>query len=130
MESSEAWKALQEASADSGSHSAPRDDWRREATVTCSADGADDLAADDFDPCATVFVFDIFSDPCEINNLASSLPEVRDDLLGRLTTYRATLLSPRPANNEADERGYPEYHNCTWSPWLDVEPSPRQECPC
>nr|XP_054928915.1 arylsulfatase B-like [Dermacentor andersoni] len=132
MVSSEAWKALQEASADSGSrlHSAPRADWRREAAVTCSADGADDLAADDFDPCATVFVFDIFSDPCEINNLASSLPEVRDDLLGRLTTYRATILSPRPANNEADERGYPQYHNCTWSPWLDVEPSPRAECPC
>ncbi|XP_072145600.1 arylsulfatase B-like [Dermacentor andersoni] len=132
MVSSEAWKALQEASADSGSrlHSAPRADWRREATVTCSADGADDLAVDDFDPCATVFVFDIFSDPCEINNLASSLPEVRDDLLGRLTTYRATILSPRPANNEADERGYPQYHNCTWSPWLDVEPSPRAECPC
>ncbi|XP_070378573.1 arylsulfatase B-like isoform X2 [Dermacentor albipictus] len=132
MESSKAWKALQEASSDSGSrrHSAPRADWRREATITCSADGADDPAADDFDPCAAVFVFDIFSDPCEINNLASSLPEVRDDLLGRLTTYRATILSPRPANNEADERGYPEYHNCTWSPWLDVEPSPRSECPC
>ncbi|KAL1482265.1 hypothetical protein MTO96_033909 [Rhipicephalus appendiculatus] len=103
MESSEAWKALQEATVHSDPRfwSKPRPNWRQEATITC---GASVETTVNFDPCEDVFVFDIFDDPCELNNLASSKPELREALLKKLAIYRL-ILSPRPSNAEIDERG-------------------------
>ncbi|XP_037500238.2 arylsulfatase B-like [Rhipicephalus sanguineus] len=128
MVSSDAWKAVHEATIHSDPRfwSPPRPNWRQEATIACSASGEPTV---NFDPCEDVFVFDIFNDPCELNNLASSQPELRDGLLKKLATYRL-ILSPRPSNAEVDERGHPQHHDCTWSPWVDVEPSPQMACPC
>ncbi|KAH7966785.1 hypothetical protein HPB49_019539 [Dermacentor silvarum] len=88
-----------------------------------------DSAQSNFDPYDTVFVFDIVSDPCERNNLASSNTKLRDRLLKKLDAYRKAI-SPRPSNYDTDERGYPEHHRCLWSPWIRVEQAPYQNCSC
>ncbi|XP_037582232.1 arylsulfatase B [Dermacentor silvarum] len=132
--SSAAWQALQNASIDAGGRgqSSPRPNWRQEATLNCSGNGNsanNDSAQSNFNPYDTVFVFDIFSDPCERNNLASSNTKLRDRLLKKLEAYRKTI-SPRPSKEETDERGYPEHHRCLWSPWIGVKQAPYQNCPC
>lgn len=129
--SSAAWQALQNASIDAGgrSQSSPRANWRQEATLNCSASPSNDSTRSNFDPYDDVFVFDIFSDPCELNNLASSNTKLRDELLSKLAVYRK-IASHRPTNYESDERGYPEHHRCTWSPWIRVKPAPYQNCSC
>ncbi|XP_037501647.1 arylsulfatase I [Rhipicephalus sanguineus] len=134
MKSSEAWKALQEASRDAGASgsSAPRENWRQELIVKCDGSPTsrdDESVSDNFDPHDTTFVFDIISDPCELNNLASSEPELRDRLLKKLATFRAEVPID-PMTDEVDERSFPEYHHCTWSTWMDVEPADYQSCPC
>ncbi|KAL1472320.1 hypothetical protein MTO96_039421 [Rhipicephalus appendiculatus] len=126
MESSDAWRALKQASLESSSNhrSALRKNWRQELIVTCSGDTmahGDQRVTGNFDPRDTVFLFDVFNDPCELNNLASSEPELRDRLLNKLATYRAHLPN-NSVSHEVDERGFPEIHHCTWSTWLDVEP--------
>ncbi|XP_075525800.1 arylsulfatase B-like isoform X2 [Dermacentor variabilis] len=132
--SSAAWQALQNASIDAGGRgqSSPRPNWRQEATLNCSGNGAsanNESAQSNFDPYNTVFVFDLVSDPCERNNLASSNTELRHRLLEKLDAYRRAI-SPRPSDYETDERGYPEHHRCLWSPWIRVKPAPYQNCSC
>ncbi|XP_072140457.1 uncharacterized protein [Dermacentor andersoni] len=132
--SSAAWQALQNASIDAGgrSQSPPRPNWRQEATLNCSGTGAsanNDSAQSNFDPYDAVFVFDIVSDPCERNNLASSNTELRHRLLDKLAAYRRAI-SPQSSGHETDERGYPEHHRCLWSPWIRVKPAPYQNCSC
>ncbi|KAL3221383.1 hypothetical protein MRX96_005116 [Rhipicephalus microplus] len=127
--SSMAWKALQNASLDAGgrSQSSPRANWRQEAMLNCTANNGSTQS--NFDPYDKVFVFDIFSDPCELNNLASSNTKLRDELLKKLAEYRKTT-KPRPSNYISDKRGYPEHHHCTWSPWIGVKRAPYQNCSC
>ncbi|KAL3192004.1 hypothetical protein MRX96_018123 [Rhipicephalus microplus] len=78
MKSSEAWKTVQEATVHSDPcfWSKPTPNWRQVASIRCSADGEPTV---NFDPCVDVFVFDIYNDPCELNNLASSEPKVRKE---------------------------------------------------
>ncbi|KAH6925396.1 hypothetical protein HPB50_004523 [Hyalomma asiaticum] len=134
MQSSDAWKALQQASRDIGSsgRSVPTKNWRQEATVKCNGQatsGDDQDVAGNFDRDDTVFVFDVFNDPCELNNLASSEPQLRDKLLKKLAAYR-TQFPSHLQGMKIDDRGYAEYHHCTWSTWLDVEETEYQNCPC
>ncbi|XP_049266796.1 arylsulfatase B [Rhipicephalus sanguineus] len=134
MESSNAWRALQQAHFDAGdnNHSAPRKTWRQELIVKCSRNAISEghqRVADNFEPRDTVFLFDVFNDPCELNNLASTEPVLRDTLLNKLATYRSHLPS-NPVSHEVDERGLPEIHRCTWSTWLDVQPAEYLNCPC
>ncbi|KAK8780123.1 hypothetical protein V5799_018536, partial [Amblyomma americanum] len=49
--------------------------WRQRATLTCGQ-----RARNNFSPNDTEFLFDIVKDPCELNNLASFLPEGWDDV--------------------------------------------------
>ncbi|KAL1471797.1 hypothetical protein MTO96_039719 [Rhipicephalus appendiculatus] len=134
VESSDAWRALQQALLDIGNsdHSVVRKNWRQELIVKCSDNAiseGDQRVTDNFDPHDTAFLFDVFNDPCELNNLASTEPELRNRLLNKLSTYRAHLPSNR-VSHERDERGYPEIHDCMWSTWLDVEPAEYRNCPC
>ncbi|XP_077513068.1 arylsulfatase B-like [Amblyomma americanum] len=86
--------------------------WRQRATLTCGQ-----RARNNFSPNDTEFLFDIVKDPCELNNLASFLPEVVSALKKRLDVYRAvakpSLLYPR------DPASFPENHNGTWAPWVE-----------
>ncbi|KAL3191999.1 hypothetical protein MRX96_018118 [Rhipicephalus microplus] len=117
----------------SGSHrSALRRNWRQELVVKCSGNAmfnGGQTVMNNLKPDDPVFLFDVFSDPCELNNLASSEPELRDRLLNKLAAYRAHLPN-KLVSYQVDERGFPEIHRCTWSTWLDVEPAEYQSCPC
>ncbi|KAH6939119.1 hypothetical protein HPB50_015773 [Hyalomma asiaticum] len=87
-------------------------DWRRRATLKCGPWTKTNFSSND-----TVYLFDIFADPCELNNLADSLPEVVAFLMKRIQTYAAVAVPPLHAPK--DPAGFPEYHNGTWAPWLD-----------
>ncbi|XP_037502220.1 arylsulfatase B-like, partial [Rhipicephalus sanguineus] len=114
MVSSDAWKAVHEATIHSDPRfwSPPRPNWRQEATIACSASGEPTV---NFDPCEDVFVFDIFNDPCELNNLASSQPEAslsRSSEPAGVSAKWSTgspscsdRRSPRFASTEAGGRG-------------------------
>ncbi|XP_077513069.1 arylsulfatase B-like [Amblyomma americanum] len=86
--------------------------WRQRATLTCGQ-----RTRNNFSPNNTEFLFDIVKDPCELNNLADSLPRVVSALKKRLETYRAiakpSLLYPN------DPASFPENHNGTWAPWVE-----------
>ncbi|XP_049275844.1 arylsulfatase B-like [Rhipicephalus sanguineus] len=127
MRASQAWQALQDALNSTGGRSMPLDplpEWREQATVQCNRKSDE---PGNFDPHGGVFMFDIVNDPCETDNVASSHQEERDRLLEKLNNYR-TLLSPGQGDTKSDERGYPEYHDCLWSPWVNVTPSPYRNC--
>ncbi|XP_072142228.1 arylsulfatase B-like [Dermacentor andersoni] len=87
-------------------------DWRKRATLKCGERTTRNFSAND-----TTYLFDIIADPCELNNLASSLPEVVEFLKKRIETYAATAVPP--LTEPKDPAGFPEYHNGTWAPWLD-----------
>ncbi|KAL1421924.1 hypothetical protein MTO96_022633 [Rhipicephalus appendiculatus] len=86
--------------------------WRDRATLKCGRRAPENFSGKD-----TVFLFDIVADPCELNNLADSLPGVVEFLRKRIETYAATAVPPLHAPK--DPAGFPELHNGTWAPWLD-----------
>ncbi|XP_077513066.1 uncharacterized protein LOC144124305 [Amblyomma americanum] len=88
----------------------PRD-WRRRATLTCGAGNRENFSSS-----TSVYLFDIVEDPCELNNLASSLPNVVASMKKRMDFYRESAVPTR--NKPVDPAGFPEYHNGVWSPWL------------
>ncbi|KAH6939114.1 hypothetical protein HPB50_015768 [Hyalomma asiaticum] len=84
-------------------------DWRERATLRC---GRPDEGK--FYPNDAVHLFDIIEDPCELNNVASSHPEVVAFLKTRIAAYQAEAM---PVQYKAkDPAGFPEYHNGTWAP--------------
>ncbi|KAH6939117.1 hypothetical protein HPB50_015771 [Hyalomma asiaticum] len=87
-------------------------DWRSRATLKCSPWAKTNFSSND-----TVYLFDIVSDPCELINLADSLPEVVAFLTKRIHTYAAFAVPP--LYSPKDPAGFPENHNGTWAPWLD-----------
>ncbi|XP_037274971.2 arylsulfatase B [Rhipicephalus microplus] len=134
MESSDAWRALQQNSFDNdhSNRTELKKNWHNDLIIECNSDEVsegDQPVGKHFDPHDTVFLFDVFNDPCELKNLASTESQLRDRLLKKLATYRAHLPSNH-VSGERDERGYPEIHDCTWSTWLDVEPTETQCCSC
>nr|XP_054933356.1 arylsulfatase B-like [Dermacentor andersoni] len=86
-------------------------DWRERATLKC---GNPDNGQ--FQPNDAVHLFDIIEDPCELNNVASSHPEVVEFLRRRIAAYQAEAM---PVQYEPkDPAGFPENHNGTWAPWV------------
>lgn len=61
-------------------------------------------------------LFDVVSDPCEYNNIASGNPQIVSSLLQRLFEYASHAVPP--ANKPNDPRGDPKYHGGVWGPWL------------
>ncbi|XP_049270276.1 arylsulfatase B [Rhipicephalus sanguineus] len=86
--------------------------WRESATLQCGRWTPRSFSGND-----TVFLFDIVADPCELNNLADSLPEVVVFLKKRIETYAAAAVPP--LHTPKDPAAFPENHNGTWAPWLD-----------
>jgi arylsulfatase B len=88
---------------------------REEATVKCLespvATKCDSLAA----PC----LFNIITDPCEFNNLATEMPMKVQELIQAVNKYRegSEPLRNQPEDPQCD----PKYHNFTWTWWRDSE---------
>ncbi|XP_077545812.1 arylsulfatase B-like isoform X3 [Haemaphysalis longicornis] len=89
--------------------------WRLNATVMC----AEECCADDtnFQSPDYVFLFDLYNDPCECNNLASTHKELLEYLNNTLEGFRAETVFP--LNPPTDPASYPGNHNGTWAPWID-----------
>lgn len=88
-------------------------DWRERATLKC---GVPDKG--EFYPNDAVYLFDILEDPCELNNLASSHPEVVTFLKTRINAYQAEAMPVQ--YKPKDPAGFPEKHNGTWAPWVQT----------
>ena len=65
-------------------------------------------------------LFDIKSDPCEYNNIASLNPQLSKHLYDRLLMFSEAAQPPR--NKPTDPSSYPQYHNGHWTDWLDKHP--------
>ncbi|XP_049520772.1 arylsulfatase B-like [Dermacentor silvarum] len=85
--------------------------WREEATLTC-----DDDVNKNFESGETYYLFDVARDPCEQRNLAKDQPELLFALLDKLSVYNKTVVPP--VNDTIDPRGYPQYNDGIWKPWL------------
>jgi hypothetical protein len=88
---------------------------RAESTVTCTAkvDARPCDPAQIGGPC----LFDLETDPCESNDLASVYPEVLREMLDLVSKYEVTLVPQlnKPPDVEGSD---PRKFNNTWSPWI------------
>ncbi|XP_065294683.1 arylsulfatase B-like [Dermacentor albipictus] len=84
--------------------------WRESATLKCRVS-----PWDHFQPKDSVHLFDIVTDPCELNNVASSHPEIVAIMKKRIDAYEAMAMPVQ--FEEKDPAGFPENHNGTWAPW-------------
>lgn len=87
--------------------------WRQRATVRCPESGS---RPSNFVSGKPPYLFDLDKDPCELKNLASSLPKVVASLQKRLDRYISAAVPP--GNQPIDPRGYPDNNNGIWAPWL------------
>lgn len=87
--------------------------WRQRATVRCGGSGS---GASNFVSGQPPYLFDLAKDPCELKNLASTLPNVVASLQKKLDRYIASAVPP--GNQPIDPRGYPNNNNGIWAPWL------------
>ena len=69
-------------------------------------------------PALAPCLYNIASDPCEYNNVASEYPEVVKKLLDRLAYFNSTAVPP--LNVPADPKGYPSNNNFAWQPWVKL----------
>uniref|UniRef100_L7LZW8 Putative arylsulfatase b n=1 Tax=Rhipicephalus pulchellus TaxID=72859 RepID=L7LZW8_RHIPC len=90
--------------------------WRRKARLTCGKQKKINFSWS----ATSVYLFDVVTDPCELNNLASKLPNVVASLKKRLDAYGAAAL-PERNNDTYDPRSFPENHGGTWAPWVPSE---------
>ncbi|KAH9370118.1 hypothetical protein HPB48_015127 [Haemaphysalis longicornis] len=88
--------------------------WRQRATLRC--DDAGRGRPSNFASGKPPYLFDLEKDPCELRNLASTLPNVVAFLQKRLERYAASSVPP--GNQPIDPRGYPDNNNGIWAPWV------------
>ncbi|XP_040064221.1 arylsulfatase B-like [Ixodes scapularis] len=87
------------------------DQWREKATLNCG-----NKVPKNFVSLAPPYLFDLASDPCEINNIASSQAGLVAFLRGRIQSYAQTAAAT--INQPTDPNGYPENLNGTWGSWI------------
>lgn len=87
--------------------------WRERATLKCGVP-----TWGHFHPEDSVHLFDIVTDPCELNNVASSYPEIVAIMKKRIDAYQATAMPVQ--FEEKDPAGFPGNHNGTWAPWAGM----------
>ncbi|XP_077545814.1 arylsulfatase B-like isoform X2 [Haemaphysalis longicornis] len=90
-------------------------DWRVNAAVACP----NRVCADDthFESPNKVFLFDLYEDPCECNNLASTHKELLESMNKTLEEFKAQVVFP--LNPPTDPASHPGNHNGTWAPWIE-----------
>ena len=64
----------------------------------------------------SVCLFNVKSDPCEYNNLASYFPTLVKNLWQKILNYNKTVVSP--LNKPIDPKSNPIYHNSIWDIWV------------
>ncbi|KAI1287607.1 Arylsulfatase B [Halotydeus destructor] len=64
-----------------------------------------------------ICLFDIDKDPCERDNIAKLYPEKTIELQRVLQLYNNTAV--KPANQPADSKADPVFHNHYWDYWMD-----------
>ena len=72
-------------------------------------------ASSNCQPWLSACLFNMTSDPCEYENLASSQPLVLDAMQKRLQFYNASAVPP--LNQPVDDAGLPYHHHWNWVPW-------------
>lgn len=68
-------------------------------------------------PLAKPCLFDVVTDPCEMNNLAEKYPNIVKALMNRLAEFNDSAL--QPANLPIDERANPIFFDHTWTNFGD-----------
>lgn len=89
----------------------PAPEWRRSASVFCELELWSNYKRAD-----SPYLFDVVSDPCETNNLAS----VRSDLVASLREKlfaAASITVPPVTEDVLEPEATPECNNCAWGPW-------------
>ncbi|XP_077544764.1 arylsulfatase B-like [Haemaphysalis longicornis] len=123
MTSSLTWEVLEELNC--GKLAVPTG-WRKRGAVKCSpgnssVPGLAKLRKGHY-------LFDLSSDPCELNNLAEEQPSVVAEMAKTLEHYLAVA---EPAKRHTlDTRGFPEYNDCLWARWEDIAGTTNRTCPC
>ncbi|XP_076234561.1 arylsulfatase B [Calliopsis andreniformis] len=68
--------------------------------------------------CLDRCLFDVYSDPCETNDLSSIYPEIVENLNNIIEEYDKVLM--HQTNAPVDPKSYPENFNGTWMPWIQL----------
>ena len=64
-----------------------------------------------------VCLFNITADPCELNNLVFTYPDVVRIMETTVEMYRSSAIPP--GNKPIDPRGDPKYYGYVWTNWMD-----------
>lgn len=62
-------------------------------------------------------LFDIETDPCELNNLAQAHPDIVEAMINELEKYRKSAVPPN--NTPLDLKGDPKNYNYVWTNFGD-----------
>ena len=65
-------------------------------------------------------LFDLTDDPCEMNNIADTRPEILEFLQQKMEVYNVTAVPPVVA--KADPLSNPDRWHGWFVPWLDEQP--------
>ncbi|XP_077547833.1 arylsulfatase I-like [Haemaphysalis longicornis] len=124
MTASLAWKVLEKLN---GGELAVPTSWRQRAAVECRLEisspvpGLAELRGG-------YYLFDLSSDPCELNNLAQNQPLVVAEISRKLEFYEAAA---QPAvKHQTDPRGLPQVNDCVWARWEDTVQTDERVCLC
>lgn len=127
MKSSLAWKTLEELYSDGPCCADVSVGWRQKAAVRCSPQQNTSQSGFKLRSEGR-YLFDIESDPCELNNLASTLHSVVDRLSKKLESYTEVAAPPKPLI--MDPMGQPSVNDCVWAPWKQAAQTTNRSCPC
>lgn len=127
MKSSLTWKTLRQLYGDEGCRTTVPIGWRQQATVRCSTEQESSQSGFKLRSEGS-YLFDIERDPCELNDLAATLPSVVAKLSEKMKSYSDVALPPKPIT--VDPNGLPSVNNCVWARWEDTAQTKNRSCPC
>lgn len=96
---------------------------RQQATVRCDYAVFNTKRCNPAENPNNICLYDIKSDPCELNNLTPYYPNVARYLFKTLVLHKQTLV-PQTTRNTENRLADPGLFNGTWSPWYDLSGIP------
>ena len=70
-------------------------------------------------------LFNIIDDPCELEDLSSTYPDILNRLLQKVKRFNMTVVPISDDAYKSDPRAHPKYWNNYWTPWLDNVSDPH-----